>query len=278
MSFKRIVLVCNPSQSRAAQTAQILAEFLHGKNCICTILDDYKKLAEDLAADMCISLGGDGTTLRCARRCASLNIPVLPVNCGSLGFLSACEIDEAKTVLTEIFDGHYQIHRRWLLSADIFRTGYPDIKNALAFNDCVIKGTQPRAFILQAAHNGQFFKQFYGDGVIIATPSGSTAYSLAAGGPIVEPQLDVWTVTSICPHSLADRALVLSAQTEFSFTPQFKNSIDRAAISLDGQENFILQNGDRVVVRRAACEAQLITSKEFDFFNRLHQKLEWGTR
>ena len=229
-------------------------------------------------ADLCISLGGDGTTLRCARQTAPLNIPVLPINCGSLGFLAACEAAEATSFLTQILAGNYQILSRWLLEADIFRAGQPDVKGALAFNDCVIKATQPRAFTLLAKRNGAFFKQFYGDGVIVATPAGSTAYSLAAGGPIVEPQLDVWTITSICPHSLADRALLLNAQTELTFTPQFKNPADRAAISLDGQENFMLQNNDRVIVRRAACQAQLIVPQGFDFFNRLHQKLEWGTR
>ena len=277
MSFQKIVLVCNPSQPHAAQLAQQLAEFLHTKKCACTILNDYKKLPQT-TANLCISLGGDGTTLRCARVTAPLHIPVLAINCGSLGFLSACEMHEVQTALSPILDGDYQIHTRWLLSADILRAGQPDVKNALAFNDCVIKASQPRAFTLHAERNGAFFKKFYGDGVIVATPSGSTAYSLAAGGPIVEPQLDVWTITSICPHSLADRALLLNAQTELTFIPQFKNPADRAAISLDGQENFVLQNNDRVIVRRANVQAQLITPKNFDFFNRLHQKLEWGTR
>ena len=277
MSFRKIVLVCNPSQPHAAELANQLAEFLHAQKCICTILNDYKKLPKT-TADLCVSLGGDGTTLRCARVTAPLHIPVLAINCGSLGFLSACEMHEAQAVLSQILEGNYQIHTRWLLAADILRAGHRDIKNALAFNDCVIKASQPRAFILHAERNGSFFKKFYGDGVIIATPSGSTAYSLAAGGPIVEPQLDVWTITSICPHSLADRALLLNAQTELTFIPQFKNPSDRAAISLDGQENFVLQNEDRVIVRRAPAQAQLITPKNFDFFNRLHQKLEWGTR
>ena len=278
MSFQKIVLVCNPSQPHAAQTAAALADFLHTRKCTCTILNDYKKLTPSLHADLCISLGGDGTTLRCARQTAPLNIPVLPINCGSLGFLSACDAAQAKELLAQILDGKYATHPRWLLQADIVRAGQPDVRGALAFNDCVIKATQPRAFTLQAKRNGKFFKQFYGDGVIVATPSGSTAYSLAAGGPIVEPQLDVWTVTSICSHSLADRALLLDAQTELAFTPTFKNPADRAAMSLDGQENFILQNDDHVTIRRAPCHAQLITPVDFDFFNRLHQKLEWGTR
>ena len=277
MSFRKIVLVCNPSQPQAAELAGRLADFLRTRNCTHTILNDYKKLPQT-TADLCISLGGDGTTLRCARVTAPLQIPVLAINCGSLGFLSACEMDEAQTVLSQILDGKYLIHTRWLLSADIFRTGQPNVTGALAFNDCVIKANQPRAFTLSTERNGRFFKKFYGDGVIVATPSGSTAYSLAAGGPIVEPQLDVWTVTSICPHSLADRALLLNAQTELTFTPLFKNPADRAAISLDGQEFFILQNADHVIIRRAQAQAQLITPQNFDFFNRLHQKLEWGTR
>ena len=98
MSFSKIVLVSNPSQPQAAQLARELVDFLSAKNCTCTILNDYKKLAADITAELCISLGGDGTTLRCARQCAPLNIPVLPINCGSLGFLSACEMHEAQTV------------------------------------------------------------------------------------------------------------------------------------------------------------------------------------
>ena len=278
MAFQKIVLVCNPNQAQAAQAAKQLAGFLHTKKCVCTILNDYRKLNTSLPADLCVSLGGDGTTLRCARQTAPLQMPVLAVNCGHLGFLSACNSDQAQTVLSQILEGKYDIHSRWLLEADVYRVGQSDIKGALAFNDCVIKATQPRAFALEARRNGTFLKQFFGDGVIVSTPTGSTAYSLAAGGPIVEPQLDVWTLTSICPHSLSDRNLLLSAKTELTFIPQFKNPADRAAVSLDGQENFILQSEDRVVVRRAASEARLITPTGFDFFSRLRQKLQWGDR
>lgn len=278
MPFEKIVLVCNPNQPLARQTAQGLVDFLHTQKCSCIILDDYKEIPAAVPADLCISLGGDGTTLRCARQAAPLHIPVLAVNCGHLGFLSACDSSQAPAVLADILKGKYKLHSRWLLEADIFRAGKPDIKGALAFNDCVIKAMQPRAFALRAERDGLFFKQFYGDGVILATPSGSTAYSLAAGGPIVEPQLEVWTLTSICPHSLSDRNLLLSAQTELTFVPQFKNQTDRAAVSLDGQENFILQDQDRVIVRRAACEVKLVATADFDFFSRLRLKLQWGDR
>ncbi len=273
-----MLLVCNPSQTRAAEVAHTLADFLRAQGLQGKILHDYQQIADFPQAEFCISLGGDGTVLRCARQTALLNIPVLAVNCGHLGFLAACDAPQAQTVLTHILQGHGQTHSRWLLEADIYRAGQDPVLHALAFNDCVIKAVAPRAFAVRAERNGTFFKEFYGDGVIISTPTGSTAYSLAAGGPIVEPQLDAWTLTSICPHSLSDRTLLLHAQTELTFVPQFKNETDQAAVSLDGQENFVLRHNDRVTIRRAACQARLITTEDFDFFSRLRQKLEWGKR
>ena len=278
MSALQILLVCNPSQPQAAQTARELVDFLQKRGQNPIFLPDYKQIVNYPQASLCISLGGDGTVLRCARQTAPLQMPVLAVNCGHLGFLSACEAEQAAACLEQFLAGHYQTHTRWLLETDIFRAGQPDTLGALAFNDCVIKAAQPRAFTLQAYQNGHLLKQFYGDGVIIATPSGSTAYSLAAGGPIVEPNLEVWTLTPICPHSLSDRTMLLNANTELSFVPQLKSATDRAAVSLDGQENFLLQNGDRVTVRRSRAAARLISTETFDFFARLQQKLEWGVR
>lgn len=278
MSQNPILLVCNPSQPRAAQTARELADFLQAKGQTPVVLSDYKEIAQYPKSVLCVSLGGDGTVLRCARQTAPLNIPVLAVNCGHLGFLSACEAADAPDALTNFLQGNFKIHSRWLLEADIFRAGQPDIIGALAFNDCVIKAAQPRAFSLRAERMGKLFKEFYGDGVILATPTGSTAYSLAAGGPIVDPTLEVWTVTPICPHSLSDRTILLHAQTQLQFTPIFKNMSDYAAVSLDGQENFLLKNEDRVIVRQSKARAQLVCTENFDFFTRLQQKLEWGTR
>lgn len=278
MSSSPILLVCNPSQPQAAQTARQLADFLLTQKQNPVILPDYKQIPSYPNARLCISLGGDGTVLRCARQTAPLNIPVLGVNCGHLGFLSACEAENAPAVLSDFLQDKFKIHSRWLLEADILRDGQEPIYKALAFNDCVIKAAQPRAFSLRAERENKLFKEFYGDGVILATPTGSTAYSLAAGGPIVDPALDVWTVTPICPHSLSDRAILLHAQTELQFTPIFKNRADVASVSLDGQENFLLKNQDRVIVRQSKARARLVCTENFDFFARLQQKLEWGTR
>lgn len=278
MNFKNAVLVCNPSQPRAAQTARLLADFLRKKGVQNQILTDYKQLPGVRGADLCVSLGGDGTTLRCARQCAPAGVPVLAVNCGSLGFLSACEADAAQTCLNEILEGGFQISRRLLLSADVLRKGQASLTDLLAFNDCVIKAVQPRAFTLEAGWNGRGLKHFYGDGVIVSTPAGSTAYSLAAGGPIVEPDLDVLLITPVCPHSLTERPLLLRADGELVFTPAFKNGADRAVVSLDGQSSYEIKNGDSVILRRCKHDAMLVCAGEFDFFARLRGKLEWGER
>ena len=148
----------------------------------------------------------------------------------------------------------------------------------LAFNDCVIKTLQPRAFSLRFLARGLELKRYYGDGVIISTPAGSTAYSLAAGGPIVEPDLNTFLITPLCPHSLTERPLLVRADEAWEFAPLFKNQEDRAIVSLDGQGNYELKNADRVILRRAAHEAQLICAGNFDFFTRLRDKLEWGER
>ena len=278
MNIRRVLLVCHPARPNAAQTAQKLADFLRKRGLNSEILSDYRLISQHPSADLCVSLGGDGTALRCARAAAALAIPVLAVNCGSLGFLSACEEAESAECLRQILAGNCHISRRLLLSADIERSGHKPVKNLLAFNDCVIKTLQPRAFALRAQYNGTELKNYYGDGLIISTPAGSTAYSLAAGGPIVEPDLDVLLLAPICPHSLTERTLALRAGGELVFSPQFPHSEDRASVSLDGQHNYELRNADRVILRRADCDAQLVSTKTYDFFSRLRKKLEWGTR
>ncbi len=278
MNVRQVLFVCNPSQPNAAQTARQLADFLQTKGVHSDTVLDYHLISRYPKTDVCVSLGGDGTTLRCARQTAALGIPVLAVNCGSLGFLSACEEENARAGLQQILEGHFQITRRLLLCVDIERAGQDPVRNMLAFNDCVIKTLQPRAFALRLLAGGLELKRYYGDGVIVSTPAGSTAYSLAAGGPIVEPDLNVLLVTPLCPHSLTERPLLVRADEEWVFSPAFKNPNDRAVASLDGQENFELKTADRVIVRRATHEAQLISAGQFDFFTRLRDKLEWGER
>lgn len=278
MNIRKIVLVSNPLQPLAGQLAGRLADFLHQKGLQSEILNDYHQLTTANHADLCISLGGDGTVLRCARQTAALGVPLLAVNCGNLGFLSACEADEAQAHLEQILSGHFYTTQRFLLQGTILRQNKPYVENLLAFNDCVIKTASPRAFTLKADWNGQKLKDFYGDGVILSTPAGSTAYSLAAGGPIVSPNLRVWVLTPICPHSLTERPLVLQAEGKLIFEPLFRNKQDHIMVSFDGQHSYQLQEQDQVILQIDPHQAQLIGAVPFDFFGRLRRKLEWGNR
>ena len=278
MNIREIILVCHPSQPLAQPTAQRLADFARSRNISATILSDYKQIPSFPKANLCISLGGDGTALRCARQTAPLGIALLPINCGSLGFLSACEAEEALSCLEQVLSGNYHSTQRILLQGSLLRKNAPCIEELLAFNDCVIKTTSPLAFTLEACWNGRKLKDFYGDGVIVSTPAGSTAYSLAAGGPIVEPDLNVWVITPICPHSLTERSLVLRADGELIFEPVFRNQADNVSVSFDGQHSYSLKPEEKIILKCCPHKAQLISAGKFDFFGRLHRKLEWGTR
>lgn len=278
MNIRKIVFVCNPSQPLAEQLALQLAGFLRQKGVESEILNDYRKLSQAQPSELCVSLGGDGTALRCARQTAPLGLPLLAINCGSLGFLSACEAEEAQNCLEQILTGNFHSTQRVLLQGRILHKDGTVTENLLAFNDCVIKTADPLAFTLRADWNGKELKHFYGDGVIVSTPAGSTAYSLAAGGPIVAPDLDAWVITPICPHSLTERPIILRADGQLIFEPLFRNKQEKVVVSFDGQHSYALEPKEKVCLQCYPHKAQLISAGSFDFFGRLRQKLEWGNR
>lgn len=271
MNFKHACIFVNKAIYQSL--AQQVATFLHTHNIKVDILPSLENIPQ---TDLLLSLGGDGTILKCVRTVAPKGIPVFAINCGTLGFLASCEKENALEALQYVIDGKFLIHSRTLLEARIFRPGEPEM-TSLAFNDCVLHAATPRAFILQAQWNQTEVPSYYGDGVVVATPTGSTAYSLAAGGPIVEPSVDVLVVTPICPHSLHQRPLVLPAGGKLTLTPSLKYDEDRVLLSLDGQTNLSLASGARVEITRSRHTAQLIGFPQRDFFTNLHRKLSWGS-
>ena len=272
MEISRVLLVCHPARQNAAQTAQQLADFLRSKDIRCEILNDYRHIPKYPLADLCVSLGGDGTALRCARATAPLQMPLLAVNCGSLGFLSACEEAEAQHCLQQILDGNCQITRRLLLSADIIRAGQKPVTNLLAFNDCVIKTLQPRAFPLRVQYNGTELKNYYGDGLIVSTPAGSTAYSLAAGGPIVEPEAENIIVTPICAHIMAAKSFVLSPGRTVTVLPERLHG-KRVVLSVDGSEGLAISPGDEVRLSRSENRVIMADMEVRSFYDTAMGKL-----
>lgn len=271
MSFKHVAVFYNLHKAYNQPIAQQAVDFLRAKNVdavLCSSLDNLANI------DLVISMGGDGTMLRCARECAPKNIPVFGINCGTLGFLAAAEKEEITDALQALLAGKCLSHKRLLLQATIHTPEHA--QTFTAFNDAVLHSSNMRAFFVNADFNGTEIPSYFGDGVIVATPTGSTAYSLAAGGPIVEPNVEVMVVTPICPHSLHERPMVLPANGVLRLRPSFKNKEDGAILSLDGQLNLSLPAPATLELSRAPHAVELLTLPQRGFFNVLHKKLSWG--
>lgn len=276
MAFTHAVIFYSSGKPQNRALAEEAEAFVRSLGAHARLTDRLEKEEDLSGADLLVCLGGDGTTLRAARAAAPKGLPIFSINCGTLGFLSSCEASAYQAQLTKIFAGDYQIHERFMLQADIFQDDKHAVRKLLAFNDCVLRAAQPRAFLLKAEFNGRALQNYFGDGVIVSTPTGSTAYSLAAGGPIIEPSVDVLLVTPICPHTLNQRPLILPAHGQLSFTPLFKNPADRATACIDGQQNFPLDGRSRVELSRSPVKAKLVAAPEDSFFTALSRKLQWG--
>ncbi|HZX14023.1 MAG TPA: NAD(+)/NADH kinase [Thermodesulfobacteriota bacterium] len=226
--------------------------------------------------DLVLVFGGDGTFLRVSRLLCKYGIPILGVNLGRLGFLTEITLDELYPMIEYILSGKYEIEKREMLSAAIHRKN-EIVGNYLVLNDVVInKGAVARIIDLAIYINDSHVTTFKADGIILSTPTGSTAYSLSAGGPIVYPTLPLTIITPICPHTLTARPLVVSNET----TIRVKVITDTPDIylTLDGQVGVSLNMGDVVEVRKADTSVKLIKSPFRDYFTILKTKLKWGER
>lgn len=233
---------------------------------------------EELAAkaDLLLVLGGDGTLLAAARAAGDREVPMLPVNLGSLGFLTSVKLDELYSVLEDVQEGRNRISERIQLDTEVMRDGKL-VERSRALNDAVLsKATLARIIDMELYIDGHYVCSYRADGLIIASPTGSTAYSLSAGGPIVYPTVDAFLVTPICPHSLTNRPLVIpdSMTLELGFVADD----DAAFLTLDGQIGLKLHNGDRVVIRKAATRVKLVRPTRKTYFEILRKKLKWGER
>lgn len=229
-------------------------------------------------ADFAIALGGDGTMLRVAREVAPRGIPLLGVNLGTLGFLSGVEEGDLKRRLDAVVSGRFMVEERSMLTAETLRDGRRVFGPDLALNEVVIRcGDQARAITLGTRSGERFVADFFGDGLIVATPTGSTAYSLAASGPIVDPSLDVTLLAPICPHTLTQRPLIVPAHLPLAIrlSPR-RADTPRVLVSLDGRPGCELKVGDEVRVRRAETPLRLLLPPGRSFFEVLRRKLKWG--
>lgn len=226
--------------------------------------------------DLLIVLGGDGTLLAAARLLGDRNVPILPVNLGALGFLTSVTLSELYPLLELVIAGKHRISQRMMLEAEVLRDG-KTISHHQALNDAVVTKTDlARIIDLDVFVDGDLVGHFRADGLIVATPTGSTAYSLSAGGPIIYPVLQSFVITPICPHMLTNRSLVLSDSAQVEI--QFVSGDEPARLTVDGQEGFELFINDRVVIRKAKNKVYLVRPPQKTYFEVLRNKLRWSER
>lgn len=226
--------------------------------------------------DMIIVLGGDGTLLSVARLVGDQGVPILGVNLGGLGFITEVPLDDLYNTLERIFNNDYFIEERLMLIAHVHRQG-ERIAEYNVLNEVVInKGALARIIELETYINKTYVTTFRADGLILSTPTGSTAYSLSAGGPIIYPTLHSFVLTPICPHTLTNRPIVLPAESLVEVI--LKSESGDVFLTLDGQVGFSLKYGDVVEVKKSEGKIKLISSPERDYFKILRTKLKWGER
>jgi NAD+ kinase len=226
------------------------------------------------ASDLLLVLGGDGTLLAAARVAAPRSIPILPINMGSLGFLTSFMLEELFPALEDILAGRLTISERVMLHAELQR-GEKILDKQTVLNEVVInKGALARMIELELSIDRDFVCRYRADGLIVASPTGSTAYSLSAGGPIVHPSVESFIITPICPHTLSDRPVVVGDTSIIEV--KLSAGTESVFLTLDGQKGIPLQATDRVRISRAHQRLKLIQTPNKSYFEILRNKLKWG--
>ena len=222
-------------------------------------------------SDALVTLGGDGTLISVVRRSFRYEIPVFGVYAGSLGFLADINLDEFDSFVEKLTDGKYRVDERAILEATFLQNSQ-EIK-IYAFNDIVITRESVSNMIhIETLVDSKSFNTYYGDGVIVSTPTGSTAYNLSAGGPVLFPLTNVFALTPICPHSLTQRSVVLPGE----FAIEMKPLKDRALVIIDGQDKHELDAEQSIHIQLSRKKVKLIHRDEFNYFDVLKEKLNWG--
>ncbi len=285
--MKRIGIVAKVKQDKLVrQTVNDLVRWLSNRQ-IQPVLDEEigkplghpdclpkQELPE--ATEMLVVLGGDGTLLSVARLVKGRDVPILGVNLGSMGFLTEVTIEEMFPVLEQVLEGKYRIDRRMMLNAQILRQGACIMEESL-LNDVVInKSALARILTLEVVVDGNYLTTFQADGLILSTPTGSTAYSMAAGGPIIYPSLASILLSPICPHTLTNRPIILPVDSTVEVT--LRSEQRDAYVTLDGQVGLTFLENDVAKIEQSEYTVPLVKSPFKGYFEVLRTKLKWGER
>ena len=289
-SIKRIGIVLKPHQPDALNTICELATWLTGRDIALLGGPEIERerieqktgcaveqvKPEELAAsvDLVLVLGGDGTMIAAARMMGETEVPVLGVNYGGLGYLAEFRIEELYTALESILAGNYRLDRRVMLDVELQR-GEEQVTRNRVLNDIVInKSALARIIEIEAYLNRQFVNSFRADGLIVSTPTGSTAYNLSAGGPVIFPSMNAVVITPICPFTLSNRPIVVPDDAVIELC--LKTEREDVALTLDGQVGFPLEVEDRVLIRKSQTTFNIVQPTNRNYFEVLRDKLRWG--
>jgi len=278
MDVKKVGIVANSDKKEAAEYSSRLGTWLSDRGLkvffdeeIAEKIDMPGVRRDNLASevDLIVVFGGDGTLLMAARMAMGSDVPLLGINLGGFGFMTVVNLNEMIGTMEMILEGKCGISKRMMLSVNIKGAEYP------ALNDVVInRGNLSRMVNLETFVDGKYLSTFKADGLIISTPTGSTAYSLSSGGPVILPEHDSVIINPICPHTLTKRPLVLPPDSVIEVMVWTKKG--EASVTLDGQDLFILKSGEKVSIKKSENHINLVKSPYRDYLEILRNKLGWG--
>ena len=287
MSIKRIGIISKPKKTEIREIVPSLTQWLRERNVEVFLDKETASLLESAEkslsrnempsqVDLLVVLGGDGTLLAAARALNRKPVPILAVNLGGLGFLTVITREELYPTLELVLAGNFKTERRVQIEGELVRADEV-ISSFLALNDVVLnKGAIARILDFDVLVNGRFISTYKSDGLIVSTPTGSTAYSLAAGGPIVTPAVEAFVVTPLCAHTLTNRPLVLPDSVQIEVVVKSQREV--AYLTVDGQMGIATHSDDAVRLKKASSCVEIIQPPNKDYFEILRQKLKWGER
>ncbi len=280
--MNKIAIFMNDQKSHVYDLAESITAFFEehgvqvyhpkekpGFSCVGDIEQTY--LDGFSSVDMILVLGGDGTILAVTHLLTDWNLPILGINMGKMGFLAEVELENLFAALEDVIAGNYSIDERMMIGADIVRSG-ETVAKLYGLNDIIVnKGILARTVVIDIYVDGEFVIEYPSDGVIVATPTGSTAYSLSAGGPIVDPNLSLMVINGVCPHLLHARPLVVSGHAKVDIV--FHSNTAKGVVTADGQHPFFLEDLDHIQISSFDKKARLVRLGEKHFYDTLNNKL-----
>ncbi len=275
--ISKVIIVVNLQKDGASLLVEEISSYLHSLNIEVLVFSYSGKsdIPELETADMVFSLGGDGTVLFCSRIVESMSIPILAVNIGDFGFITEISREEWKSTFIKYQNGQLDLSRRIMIKVMVERDG-ERVAFHKGLNDAVISSNGISNIIkLNLQINETNLGKYRADGIIVATPTGSTAYSISAGGPILDPEMEALIINPICPFTLSNRPIVVSGNEVVQITVEEGQRTD-VILSVDGQDAYPLMAGDRIIVERSQTKALLIRSDKRNFYDILRSKLNWS--